>query len=455
MIGTNEQSPLVEQHWPDVAEQVRALKPELADIIDSLNPDQKHSFFRLRYNFGDEIVQRGKLFLPTEEGELISIDDPKIPCSLRDRLNYNAGSNPATFVLSGQLELLFHLTDRIIPFSLIKPGNLFGLWKSLDTGPSNCPETFLWELTAGARSLFMLPKISQAGSHARLKKSHQITADKPTTINDHWNIFKGIANSKAMPKKWQVELLFFSTEWFEHKTDPAWRDFNYLILDSAWQSSGYWRNQYIWDLVLSDIQNRRNIRYSPYIIGIARHMLRMGCSAMPGFQPANDNSLGPIDFIQQTYIESYNLKHYAPIIMQPAYFSCYQPSDPVYYSLQHPATISYAPKASKHSTTLQDLYEVGSVLKKYVEEIKAGKVNIAETPLESVAIKTEITLIHNNTSNYRNIEPASIVPEKDAQFLTPWINTPNNNLFPPNSLFFNGALSLSRLKEENPIVGTK
>ena len=171
-------------------------------------------------------------------------------------------------------------------------------------------------MTAGARSLFMLPKISKSISHHKLQQKIGIYADTPKTLLNHWDIFREIEQCMPDENPWNVELLFFSKKWFDHRNDDAWIKFNHWLAKNAWAGSEFFRNEFIWDMVFSAIQEIKNIRPEPYFTNSVRHLFGIGIGALPGFAPAINNDAGPIHKIQKIYREIYNLD-YAPIIMAP------------------------------------------------------------------------------------------------------------------------------------------
>jgi hypothetical protein len=429
----------VESRWKDVRESVHKLNPKLSHIIDELNPSDKFTFYRIKYNFGDEILQNAGLYLPTKSG-LISIKDSRVDTHIQDNLGYNFGSNPVGMLLEHSVELFIASADRIIPYAIIQPGHVFGTWRILDTKVSYCPPTFIWGMTAGARSLFMLAKISENASHLHLSKKLHIKIEKPKSLVDHGKVFREIANSNDFKEPWQVEFLFFSKKWFEQLHDKGWEKFKLYLLDAAWQSSSYWRNEYVWNYVFSLIQQNRNIKPPTYIANIVKHLLAIGVGAMPGFRPAFDDTLGPIKRLQEIYINEYNLKDYAPIIMAPSNFSL-KDTSPIYYSLQYPTTIEFALKSSERTSAMTDLYLVSSLLKKYLKEIQTGKLNIAETPLESFAQKAKFDFFHNNVTDYTDFKESALIPKEDNAFGL--ASTDENKNFPKNSSFLNGCIRIS------------
>lgn len=427
--------------WKEVRPKVAPLNPKLTAILDSIDPSNEYKFFTVRHHFGDELLQRSKLHLPRSDGVLIPYDDPSVPTEIQSQLGYNFGANPVAMLLNNSAELFISLDNRIIPYAVVGPGHVMGAWRILDEAISHCPPTFLWGMTAGARSIFMLPKISKQVAHQRIKKHYHIDIEKPKSIADHWGIFKALSKSEEFGQEWHMDILYFNYKWFENLRDPAWSGFHKYLLESVWLSSSFWRNQYLWEILFAYIRKKRELLPSPQVADLVKHLFSIGVGVIPGFQPAVNNNLAPIDELQKIYVECYDLDHYAPIIMQPSYFSFYEKTAPAYYSMQFPTALELSPKSSKHSTTLSDLYDTGSLIKKYFEELDSEKLHLETTPLGNLAQNVKFDLFHSNTGPYKHIQSCSIVPREDENFLKNWNNT-NNNLFPPNSNFFNGCIRI-------------
>jgi hypothetical protein len=215
-------------HWETARNLVAKVNSSLAKLIDDICPNKKYKLYKVNYTFGDEILKNGSLNLPDEQGVLHPLSSNKFDKPLQTNLSYNMGANPVCLVLKNSVELFITIEKRIVPFALIYPGKVFGLWRLLDSMPSYCPLIYFWGITAGARSLFMLPKISDTLSHNRIKKQLQICSNLPKHLQDHYLTFKEIANHSGFNtnKPWTAELLFFSKEWFQHLDDPCWKDFH-------------------------------------------------------------------------------------------------------------------------------------------------------------------------------------------------------------------------------------
>lgn len=440
-----------ELDWKAVRKTFLSVNPALGKIIDDLDPGPSFTFFKLSYPFGSEILKNGVLQLPNKKGELVSFYNGQINPEIREKLGYNYGSNPVTMTVKNSLELFMQLRQRIIPlYGAVPPGKIFGLWNVLSAEAENnlVLNSNMWGLTAGARSLFMLPKISKAASHQKLQQKIGLCADKPKCHLDHWEIFREIEQRMPDENPWNAELLFFSKKWFEFQQDPHWLKFNYWLAKKAWSGSEYFRSEFIWDMVFSAIQETKNIRPEPYFTNTVRHLFAIGNSALPGFAPATNDDAAPIQKIQNVYQEIYNLD-YTPTIMQPTLFSTCMPNKPVYYSLQFPTTISAPIKNKNMANKIINLQQIHHILEKIRSEILQGKLNLEHTTYYKLLQKVKYDFFHSDPKERANLLPSKQMPIEDPLLLTSCDNR-NNLPFPEDCPFVRGCIRIS-LKQQKPL----
>lgn len=438
---------LQELTWQQVRQDVSVKNPELAAAIDSVNPDKTHTFFKLTSPYGTEIMKGGKLYLPNSHGEMVLWNDENIDTHIKESLAYNFGSNPVTLVLKNTVELFLDLQDRIIPFyGLVAPGQIFGLWRVLSQHapykPDEIWDTFDWGMTAGARSVFMLPKITEVERHKRLKRLYQISSDVPKCLTEHWQIFKELANHKDFPEQWETEILFFSNKWFTHFNDPAWIDFNYYLYRKAWLGSEAWRNEGFWNLKLSFFHKKQSVKANAVITDTAKYLLGMGVGNCPGFAPAIDNTALPLEGIQAIYADDYNLKEYAPIIMRPQSFTKIDTQQyPIYYSLLHPVVMSYSQNIKEKVSFITDLYEIKSLVNKYLLGLAADQADVKYSPLYRLNNTTKFDYFHANSNEQGDIKESKEIAEDDHRFLT-IIKHTKGKKFPENATFIKCCVRL-------------
>lgn len=426
--------------WDDVRSEVRMVNPTLARIIDKLSPGPEFTLYKMSYPFGSRILQRGDLYLPSKLG-LVSLKDPEVSPAIKKAIGYNMFSNPITMVLSNSTEMFIPIEGRIIPYGIAGPGDVFGLWTVFDGLISHCPPVFLWDMTAGARSVSMLSKISDSVSHRRLVQHYQLDQNCPKTLLDHWAIFKEIANHPEFGAPWEMELLYFGRKWVDTLNDPEWVTLRAYLLDMVWNSSAYWRNQYTSNLMWTHIQRREGIKPSAYIADIVKHLFAVAVGALPGFAPALNDFLGPFSCIQQAYLDVYRMRDYPPIIMQPEYFSP-ERNNCVYTSLQFLSAMDLSPKSNDRSSTIADLYSVQSLVRKYLLGITKGDFNMEGARLYEMAKSVSYSFYHSNAGQYPNILSSMNIPKRDPAF-TSILDHFKGTQFPATGSFLRGCIGIA------------
>ncbi len=442
-MGAKKRYNVEELSWSSIREDVVNTNSALAKIIDQINPTKELSFLKISYPYGSEIFKNGSFYLPNSSGQLVPIEHQTIHPHIKNLLTYPSASIPVCLILKNSIELSMALKDRIISFcGLITSGELFGEQQIFSSEESGKLPLFLWNITAGARSIFMLPKISEKEKHNKLKKTLRLKQNKPKNYLDHWEIFRSIANNSDFQHPWTTEILFFPKNWFDHLHDPAWSDFYHYILKSLWKKAEFSYNQLLWNTIFSIIQNDKDIKPNLYTANTVKHLLAIGAGAFPGFAPTTDNTAAPTHGIQEAYRNIYNLQHYPPIIMQPKRFSIDNPSSqPVYYSLPFPSTNEFGSKSRKRSIFITELHEIKSLLNKYVSVLSSGELDIGKTTLNDIVRKVKYDYYHNNVDLYYEMKESKEIPLEDPSFLST-----NNKDFPETSSFFKGCIRISKKK---------
>lgn len=434
---------LSELTWDEVRKDVHKINPDFAKNVDSVSPDSKHTIFKARYYYGDEILKRAKFYLPSQGDDLIAIDDLSLPAHIRESLGYNLGSNPVMMILNNALEWFLPLEDRIIPPSnLVVPGRIFGTYRILvgDRLMLSHHPAFIWDMTAGACSIFMLAKISDAEKYKKLRKIFALHFDKPKYFLDQWRIFKALACQQTVSNRWYVDVLFFSKKWFEHLNDKKWLPLNYFLYQNAWKRNDFWNNVFFWDLIFLLIQKEVKLKPSAYVADTVKHILTISVGEALGYVPAVDDTVAPINLLQKIYSDVYNIRH-APIIMQPGVVSLSVMSRPVYYSLHIPTAMGLGGKARTRDNFTNDLFEVKSLLIQYVNKILSNQFNLAHTPFYEYLGKISYAYIHNECPSLLHLKKSTDVCATDPSFLETCYC--KNKPFPHSSSFFNGCIKIS------------
>ncbi len=423
--------------WKQVREQVQIVNPEFAAIIDEMSPGDDHWMVRAKYPYGSQVLDKSLFLLPNVNGDIVPITDESIDKEIRAGLSYNLESNPVSLVLKNSFEIYYPLADRTLPFTGVIPqGTVFGAWRILHPQTTEHP-AFLWDMSSGARSVFMLPKISEAIKHKKMEKLLGININIPKALMQHWDVFKKIANSNKV-KPWNAEIIYFSEPWFKHLNDPAWAKFyNYF------EPSQFWRNKPFWDMVFSLIIEEYEAKPNAHIMDTVKYLLYMGVGSLPGFSAVKDTIAGPFDIIQDVYSNIYGLRNYPPIILQPKYFGLRNSeSQPVYYSSQVPSTVEFKPSTRLRTSIVSDLHEIRSLMLRCEKEFLEDKYNLKGTSFYDLFNIVQFDYFHKTSELHNGMCESSKMSEDIALRTT--VNGKVYNEFPSASLFAKGCIRVSR-----------
>jgi hypothetical protein len=317
------------------------------------------------------MVKKGVLQLPTESGELIPITDHRSPITderisaeIREDLSYNHFCNPTTLVLKGSLELFFsHLANTYPIFALVKLGQLIGISPAVSENDINLHPPFLWNMTAGSRSIFSLAKVSEVVGLTRLEKHFRITLPKVNEYKDQWELWRTLANAPEFESSWCTEVLFFGKSWFDW-SKPEAEDLKLYLYHRVWAATEYWRNQYVWDVVYSMFKQEKLVKVNPAIADTVRQLSLVAVGVQPGFVVAQDNEPAPIREFQKALIDIYKID-YLPIFMYTGLFNFESAESIAYYSLEYPVNLTVSPSNKKGATKIADLLEIKYLLIKF------------------------------------------------------------------------------------------
>ena len=337
--------------WKDIAPQIREAAPALAKLIDAIDPGDQYPLIKATYLFGDSILKEGKLQLPHTLGNPLPLDHKNLDPILHENLSYS--SIPLGIILNNESEVFLEEAPRTIPLNILGPGQLFGTFELIDfmLKEESCP---IWNMTAGLRSVFMLPKINEASGLKRLRARYLLPSDiQIKSLWDHWSVFKAIARDTSSTP-WKSDIIFFSRPWFSQRNKPneKWSHFYDYFFQHAWKQAQYaiheFKFGYFWQKCINTI-SMRNLKPSAYAINTIKHLWAIATGVAPGFRMVDSPSSVPLLALQQAFIEFYRLENYWPTIM--GGIASENINHPLYYSLAMP-TLFYGPIASDQAPSL-------------------------------------------------------------------------------------------------------
>lgn len=420
-----------EVSWNDISKEVHLVNPELATICDQIEPNSKLSLFKIRYPYGSIIVDEGIFSVPFSNNEVISLKDNRVPINIKNALNYC--HIPLSLVLHNHNEVFVETSNRIIPLNYFQEGELFGIFESSASlaGTELYPT---WSVTAGARSVFMLPKISDKIGHGKLKKSLGIKNEVPTSLLSQWYIFKEIIK-KNNTNLWYNEILVFSKDWLDIKNINLLKFHQYLFKIN-WKQSKLLMDSVKFGLLwasFSEVLNRKRLKPSPYIVDTIKYLVSIANGSGVAFKPATDESALPLSLIQDVYINVYNLKSYIPTIMQPC--TILSSNQGAYYSLAFPTILENTPVDTP--SIINDEREIKLLINILLKTVKKTNLN----NMFNHNIKYEF--FHVDLDKYGEIIESKNVIIDDERFNYCMTKDLLNRKFCANALFFRGCIRVS------------
>jgi hypothetical protein len=430
-----------ELSWGDVRDEVYAVNPELAKICDQINPGKKHTLLKIRYPYGSKIVDKGQFNVPSIENGLISLKDSRVPLSIKKNLNYSP--IPFSLVLDNNTEVFVETNERVIPLNFFEPGEVFGIFESVSF-LTDTPSNPIWSVTAGARSVFMIPRITDKIGHKRIRKEFGITNEVPTDLSGQWKIFKSIHDGLDHTKQWHNTILVFTDNWFQkHDEDISWLKFHKYLFKLCWSQLQLFRDATEFSLLWSsfgDEINNRNLKPRPYLVDTLKHLVSIANGSGVAFRPAIDETALPVSLIQNAYVDFYNLKEYMPTLMQP----CKLQGDDTnaYYSLAFPTVLESSPYTRNAPSIIEDERDIKRLMDTLIRTIKHGKAII--DPIKHVSYE----FFHTDVDPYGEILESKEILAEDSRFSYTSSSRLKDRTFCATSPFFRGCIRISLISEK-------
>ncbi|NKB47362.1 MAG: hypothetical protein GKR77_06190 [Legionellales bacterium] len=388
--------------WRDMRDEIANLDTTLANIIDLIKPNDQYHFIKVKYPYGAKILYQGELHLPNAHYQDLPLSHQQISSELKKQLGYRF--TPMGFITKNLAEVYFESETRLMPAKVVNQGEFFGLWQLLDPPIEGVVKT-VWHISAGARSAFFLPNVSDNTAHLNLKRDFKISYYAPKTLSEQQEIFREIALNSEEGRQWSCDVIFLGHKWASldlAKNTKAVLLRNYW-LEQAWNQSFYCRSQMTYDVTqeaFSLAMGKKNLKPKPYHLNTIDHLIAIGKGMYPGFIPNDESSTAmPTTAIEDAYIHSYKLKNYAPITMRP-YQGQSVPS--LYYSLSFPTLLSAGAHGYKTSNILAELREIKTLI------------NLTEDFYKDTHLQFD--LYHSEKDRFDEIKHSSDIPKEDPNF---------------------------------------
>lgn len=445
-----------EVKWKEVKEEFKKVDPGLFDIIEDWKPSEDYKLFKVSYRYGDPIIDKGLFHVPNDAGQVLPLNSGRFPQELKDALSYS--HVPLGLLTKNGQEVFIENAERVISVAFFQPGVLLGLWESLKSDRTFSTRGVL-NVSAGARSLFILPKVAEAGSYERLRKFYGVRLPMPRRLTDHGPIFTQIARHRDFHEEWRHEVIFFSGKWLERdEKNIHWLKFHHYLLEKAWNLSSYNRNTIAFDWIwqqFAESLTEKGLKPNTYLMDTLKQLVLVGVGAVPGFRPTHQSwkkfsvekdvsVAGPVEGLQRVYLEDYGLKSYVPTMMMPHHFSKDDDCQAIYYSLQVPTLLDSVPKARSQQSLMTELRELKTLVEHFLEDALDGLLKIEGTPVEWLVNNVSFDFFHSDQDGYDEILSSNLLSEEDPSFLK-YYDTDKNRKFPETCSFVRGCVRLKKI----------
>ena len=421
--------------WCDIRNEVRKINIELANICDNINPDKKYPLYKIKYPYGAKIVDNGCFNLPTLTGGVLPLTDISVSNQLKEQLGYC--HIPLSLVMHNNNEVFIDVRDRTIPLNFFEPGDLFGVFESVAAlvGTILQPR---WSVTAGARSVFMIPKISDKVGHGRLKKELGINCEASNSLNEQWSIFTQIVNSGHMPNNWYNEILIFGKAWMDSECkDFNWLKFQQYLFKTNWAQSKLIMDSTEFGMLWADFSEviaKHGLKPRLYIIDTVKHLTTIASGSGVAFKPSENEASMPASFIQEVYLNVYNLKNYIPTLMQPSKLAT---REQLYYSLGHPTTLESSPISHSALSIIEDQRQVRLLLNLLCKTMN-------KSSNSTINHNIKYSFFHSDLDKYGEISDSINIQSHDERFNSSLFKSTHNNNFCATAPFFKGCIGLTK-----------
>lgn len=427
--------------WDEIKKDIQAVNPLFYEAAEEALNLYKGTLYIASYPYGAPIIKEGVAYLPGRKELIVPITSVDVDPKIKADLSYSA--MPVMMLLNKTAEIYVNYKTNIMPTRLFKAGELFGLFELFDKyikAPITTLESYD-NVSAGAHTLFMLPKISNIKGYTRLNKHYKLNLTPPNTLFDESKIFSAIVNRES-PKEWQLKVLLFPQD-LANKilTEKKYALLCKFLLQTAWQESHYIRNRLKHGILWKDFAdsiNNRNLKPKPRLFEVAKHLIDISSGDLPGFRPTElSNEAAPVKLIQQIFTTIYGLPHYYPTIMQPYHFDAAL-NKPVYYGLGIPTMLEAAIKTKELRSIMTDLRDLRRLLLTLQNAIDR-EVTFNHTTIQ----QTRFTFYHEEIDSYGEVLLAKKIPEEDDGFTACFTKEKDLQCCTRNS-FMRGCIKISK-----------
>lgn len=421
-------APLQILPWQAIQGQLSATHPLYA-LINNLKPSERHPLILARYHFGDNIISNGQWQAPSQA----PIFDRDIWHQCRAFLNYSP--IPIGILLNRSAEYYLQEANRTVPYQILREGDVFGQLNQCSTIQ---PQK---RLSAGIKTLFLLPKVDDHHSINWLKKYFNLARLDHLNTSQSLGHFLNAIKTSSLLSPWRCDVIFFTKPWFDLKNQKRnsseWYHFCQRILSTMNTLTNRpvlsEHDPFFLNLMYHLDQN--HIKANAYELATLKHLFNIAQGHLPGFRPLQNESFAPIKAIETIFLEIYQLKSHWPTLLYPEHLT--ESHTPVYYSLICP-TLPERPPASEMKRFFSQLRRI----KNYIKNTFAKKSQLLPPFQEN-----SFTYFHFQANTSDSIHSTQCIPEFDSRFSNDSVY-PNHHFCVSNQ-FLRSSIAIQRTKKTN------
>lgn len=429
--------------WASAREMVKQVNIPLFSEIDAMDyPDNLPPLVLCTYEYGDMITKNGELQLPVGLGnKLLPVSHPEVPKPFKKMLGYSC--IPLFLLLNKSSEAFIYREKNPVPLNFFEPGSLLGLFESMDF-MFHVPSQPSWCVSAGARSIFMLPKISETQGFMRLSKAYGLPMTlQPKTSFDHWQLFVELAKKITNTQNsWKSQVILFPEAWLKIQNPRSLSPFQLFLIKDTWKNAhdalGKIRASLFWQNLVETISSR-NLKPKAHLLEHVRHIMGIAQGQFPGFRPVEQNeNAAPSELIQNAFIDTYRLENFFPSLLHIFPVRTIQ-KFPVYYSLSHPSLLEGIGFSKDSKTIISELREIILIMDTQKSRFTASSFDTI-SPHDFI-----FEYFHTQGSINDRVRPIEEIFKKDLAFLKGRSKT--NLHLCTTSNFFNGCIQIQNCED--------
>lgn len=417
--------------------------PFIADEFKSSGAmTEKLEFYKAKYTYGSDVILNKELKFCLRNGGQVGINNNSFPDEIRNAiLGGNEFNDPFGLVINKMAEVYFHRDAEMYRDSLLSPGEFIGMPRALDPENKNRSSVFNYNISAGARSAFILQRVSNQRVYQAISKNLGENIYFPVNHEEHWKTFASIAkNAKSC---WCFEIIYFPRKFVELICDKKYASL-YVYLNKIYTKSYGIKHGItsLWKLLyLSTIENNPQLqRYSSAYFNVIKHIFMVAANEELAFKLSRNDMLLPYDLIEEFFTKHYGLTD--PCIMEPTYFdyTCKEQT-PVYISTNFQDSMRPLINKSLRKTKIEILEDIKLLFDKHLNSVMSDS-TFKNSSIKSMLEQIDIKYFHNSydvkLSKY--ILMIESILKDDQEFLGKLNHNDNDPIF--SSPFFAGGLSL-------------